>query len=73
MYLSLKEAQAIAERARTHAEMIDVPMNIAIVDAGGHLSYDEMTSFLASHGNAEALQIAHDLDAKVKSLLESAA
>jgi uncharacterized protein GlcG (DUF336 family) len=37
MHLSLKEAQAIVERARAHAETIDVPMNIAVVDAGGHL------------------------------------
>jgi uncharacterized protein (DUF302 family) len=39
---------------------------------GVHLSYDEMASFLAPYGNAEALKIARDLDAKVKRLLESA-
>src|ERR1700723_3615713 len=39
---------------------------------GVHLSYDEMASFLAPYGNAEALKIARDLDAKVKGLLESA-
>jgi uncharacterized protein (DUF302 family) len=39
---------------------------------GVHLSYDEMASFLSSYGNAEALIIARDLDAKVKRLLESA-
>lgn len=39
---------------------------------GVHLSYDEIESFLASYGNAEALKIARDLDAKVKRLLESA-
>jgi len=37
MHLSLKEAQAIVERSRVHAETIGVPMNIAVVDAGGHL------------------------------------
>jgi uncharacterized protein GlcG (DUF336 family) len=37
MHLSLSEAQTIAERARAHAETIGVPMNIALVDAGGHL------------------------------------
>ena len=37
MHLSLKDAQSIAERARAHAERIGVPMNIAVVDAGGHL------------------------------------
>jgi uncharacterized protein (DUF302 family) len=39
---------------------------------GIHLSYDEMASFLAPYGNAEALKIARDLDAKVKGLLERA-
>ena len=39
---------------------------------GVHLSYDEMASFLAPYGNAEALKIARDLDAKVKRILESA-
>src|SRR6266446_1372909 len=37
---------------------------------GVHLSYDEMASFLAPYGNAEALRIGRDLDAKVKRLLE---
>jgi uncharacterized protein (DUF302 family) len=39
---------------------------------GVHLSYDEMASFLAPYGNADALIIARDLDAKVKRLLKSA-
>ena len=39
---------------------------------GVHLSYDEMASFLAPYGNADALRIAGDLDAKVKRVLESA-
>jgi uncharacterized protein (DUF302 family) len=39
---------------------------------GVHLSYDEMASFLAPYGNAEALEVARDLDAKVKRLLQSA-
>jgi len=39
---------------------------------GVHLSYDEMASFLAPYGNADALAIARDLDAKVKRMLESA-
>jgi uncharacterized protein (DUF302 family) len=39
---------------------------------GVYLSYDEMASFLAPYGNAEASRIAQDLDAKVKRLLESA-
>jgi len=40
---------------------------------GVHLSYDRMTSFLAPYENAEALKVAKDLDAKVESLLASAA
>ena len=36
---------------------------------GVHLSYDEVASFLTPYGNADALKIARDLDAK---LLESA-
>ena len=37
MHLSLSDAQRIAERARAHAESIGVPVNIAVVDAGGYL------------------------------------
>lgn len=37
MSVSLKEAQAVIELARVHAEKIGVPMNIAVVDGGGHL------------------------------------
>lgn len=37
MHLCLKEAQEIVERACSHAEQIGVPMNIAVVDGGGHL------------------------------------
>ena len=39
---------------------------------GVHLSYDRMVSFLRPYGNAEALQVAKDLDAKVETLLASA-
>jgi hypothetical protein len=31
-------------------------------EAGVHLSYDQMASFLASHGNAAASAVAIDLD-----------
>src|SRR5271167_268083 len=40
---------------------------------GVHLSYDRMVSFLTSYGNAKALKIAKELDAKVEALLASAA
>jgi len=40
---------------------------------GVHLSYDRMASFLTPYDNAEALEVAKDLDAKVAALLASAA
>jgi uncharacterized protein (DUF302 family) len=40
---------------------------------GVHLSYDRMASFLAPYGNAEALKVAKDLDAKIEALLNFAA
>jgi hypothetical protein len=40
---------------------------------GVHLSYDKMASFLSPYGNPEALKVAQDLDAKVETLLTSAA
>ncbi len=40
---------------------------------GVHLSYDRMTSFLAPYGNAAAMKVAQDLDAKVEKLLAEAA
>ena len=40
---------------------------------GVHLTYDLMASVLSSYGNAEALQVAKDLDAKVEKLLQLAA
>ena len=36
---------------------------------GVHLSYDRMASFLAPYENAEALNVAKDLDAKAEALL----
>lgn len=39
---------------------------------GVHISYDEMASFLTSYENAEALQVAKDLDFKVETLLTAA-
>ena len=40
---------------------------------GVHISYDEMVSFLTPYGNAEALQVARDLDIKVETILTAAA
>jgi uncharacterized protein (DUF302 family) len=39
---------------------------------GVHLSYDEMASLLAPYGNAEAVEIAGDLDIKVRRMLQDA-
>jgi uncharacterized protein (DUF302 family) len=40
---------------------------------GVHLSYDKMASLLAPYGNADALAVARDLDAKVENLLRESA
>jgi uncharacterized protein (DUF302 family) len=40
---------------------------------GVHISYDRMASLLAPYENAEALNVARDLDAKVEALLGAAA
>jgi hypothetical protein len=40
---------------------------------GVHLSYDRMASILKPYGNAEELQVARDLDARVEALFASAA
>ncbi len=40
---------------------------------GVHLSYDTMASFLAPYGDADALQVARDLDAKIENILRTAA
>ena len=39
---------------------------------GVHLSYDETVGALAPYENSEALKIAHDLDSRVKNLLQTA-
>jgi hypothetical protein len=40
---------------------------------GVHLSYDKFASFLAPYGNAEALQVARDLDAKIENICRTSA
>ncbi|WP_076862686.1 DUF302 domain-containing protein [Bradyrhizobium mercantei] len=40
---------------------------------GVHVSYDKMESYLRPYGNAEALVVAQDLDAKVTTLLRECA
>lgn len=40
---------------------------------GIHLSYDKMTSLLATYGNLDALAVARDLDSKIELLLRESA
>jgi len=40
---------------------------------GVHLSYERIAVFIASYGNAEALQVAQALDTTVETLIEAAA
>ena len=40
---------------------------------GVHLGYDKMASLLAPYGNAEALAVARELDAKIEKLMRDAA
>ncbi len=40
---------------------------------GVHLGYDKMASFLAPYGNAVALAVARELDAKIEKLMRDAA
>jgi uncharacterized protein (DUF302 family) len=39
---------------------------------GVHVSYDRIASYLAPYGNADALKVARDLDAKVEDLIAKA-
>jgi hypothetical protein len=38
-----------------------------------HLSYDKVASFIAPYANAAALEVARELDRKVKKILHQAA
>jgi hypothetical protein len=51
------------------------PVTILVAERadGVHLSYDSMASLLAPYGSEAALAVARDLDAKIESLLETAA
>ncbi|WP_035351751.1 DUF302 domain-containing protein [Edaphobacter aggregans] len=50
------------------------PVTILIYESqdGIHLAYDTMASFLSPYGNAKALEIAKDLDSKVRKLISRA-
>jgi hypothetical protein len=66
----MKEMAKVVPDAASYA-----PVTILIDERadGVHLSYDSMASLLAPYGIEEALVVARDLDAKVESLLETAA
>jgi uncharacterized protein (DUF302 family) len=51
------------------------PVTVLVDDRpdGVHLGYDKMASFLAPYGNAEALAVARELDAKIEKLMRDAA
>jgi len=68
--LIMKEMAKVVPDAASYA-----PVTILIDerDDGVHLSYDSMASLLAPYRNEAALVVARDLDAKVESLLETAA
>jgi uncharacterized protein (DUF302 family) len=68
--LIMKEMAKHVPDARSYA-----PVTVLVDERadGVRLSYDRMVSFLKPYGNAEALKVAKDLDAKVEALLGSAA
>jgi uncharacterized protein (DUF302 family) len=68
--LTMKEMAKHVPDAASYA-----PVTILVDERsdGVHLSYDRMASFLAPYGNAEALKVAKELDAKVEALLASSA
>ena len=68
--LIMKEMAKIVPDAASYA-----PVTILVDERadGVHLSYDLMASQLAPYGSQAALEVARDLDAKVESLLRTAA
>jgi len=68
--LIMKEMAKLVPDAGSYA-----PVTVLVDERpdGVHLSYDRMQSFLKPYGNAAAVKVAKDLDAKVETLLASAA
>ncbi len=62
----------MAEQVPDAASYAPVTILIDERSDGVHLSYDRMKSFLAPYGNAAAMKVAQDLDAKVEQLLSEA-
>ena len=65
--------QAMARHVPDAASYAPVTLLIDERPGGVHLSYDTMASLLAPYGNAEALQVARELDDKVGQLIAEAA
>ena len=63
----------MAKRVPDAASYAPVTILIDERPDGVHLSYDKMASYLAPYGNAEALKVAQDLDAKIEAILTAAA
>ena len=64
------------EMAKTVPDAASYAPTTILIDErndGVHLSYDSMASLLAPYGNPAALAVAKDVDAKVRTLLETAA
>jgi hypothetical protein len=59
----------MAEHVHDAASYAPVTILIDERPDGVHISYDRMESYLAPYGNLAALQVAHELDAKVEALL----
>jgi uncharacterized protein (DUF302 family) len=68
--LIMKELATVVPDAAAYA-----PITILIDERGDgvHLSYDSMVSLVAPYGSEAALAVARDLDAKIETLLETAA
>jgi hypothetical protein len=63
----------MARRVPDAASYAPVTILVSERPDGVHLSFDSLASLLAPYGNEPALVVARDLDAKVESLLETAA
>jgi uncharacterized protein (DUF302 family) len=64
---------AMAKHVHDAGSYAPVTLLVDERDGGVHLSYDTMASFLGSYGEPVALRVARELDAKVESLMTSAA
>jgi hypothetical protein len=64
---------AMAKHVHDAGSYAPVTLLIDEREDGVHLSYDTMASYLGIYAQPDALKVAHELDAKVESLMTSAA